>query len=154
MTSSVGSRDLPRPVLFAAGTLIVLALLVAAFGSGKSTDDSFATPIVASYELSLRSREDGSILPQLTDGRALPTIDAERAGFVSGVIRGLARGRKLGGVDALAPYRLTRLRDGRLMLIDTSTNTSIDVGLFGSDNARIFADLWRAADALAGNGDR
>lgn len=154
MTSSVGSRDLPRPVLFAAGFLLVLALLIAAFGDGKTTNANDATPIVASYEISLRSREDGSILPRLTDGRALPAIDAERAGFVSGVIRGLARGRKLGGVDALAPYRLTRLRDGRLMLVDTSTDTSIDVGLFGSDNAKIFADLWRAADALAGTGGR
>ncbi len=154
MTSSVGSRELPRPVLFAAGVLLVLALLIAAFGNGKTTNSNDATPIVASYEISLTTREDGSILPRLTDGRALPAIDAERAGFVSGVIRGLARGRKLGGIDALAPYRLTRLRDGRLLLVDTSTNTSLDVGLFGSDNARIFADLWRAADVLAGNGGR
>ena len=102
MTSSVGSRELPRPVLFAAGVLLVLALLIAAFGNGKTTDTNDATPIVASYEISLTTREDGSILP----------------------------------------------------LVDTSTNTSLDVGLFGSDNARIFADLWRAADVLAGNGGR
>ena len=105
MTSSVGSRELPRPVLFAAGVLLVLALLIAAFGNGKTTDTNDATPIVASYEISLTTREDGSILPRLTDGRAKD------------------------------PRRL-------------------DVGLFGSDNARIFADLWRAADVLAGNGGR
>jgi putative photosynthetic complex assembly protein len=93
-------------------------------------------------------------VPILNDGTELPTISADKAGFVTGVIRGLSRGRKLTGTDPDAPYRLSRLRDGRLLITDTYTDTSINLDVFGSDNARTFANIWAQGEAHASSHSR
>jgi len=151
VTTHAHPQDLPRPVLAAAGALVVFAILIAALARNGRPESAAIEPasIVASYDVQLLAQQDGAIVPVLPGGYRLPVIDVEHAGFVSGVVRGLARGRKLAAQDPNGPYRLVRMRDGRLLLIDPGTGTSIELGLFGSDNARIFATMWRTADARA-----
>jgi len=144
------SHDLPKPLLVSAGLLILMAIALVVVGdelpqSGPLPDDA----VVSSHDITLRTLEDGSILPLLSDGTRLATIKPEKAGFVSGVIRGLSRGRKLSGSDPDAPYRISRLRDGRLQLTDTATGTTLNLDVFGSDNARTFATLWEQSEARA-----
>jgi hypothetical protein len=69
-------------------------------------------------------------------------------------MRGLSRGRKLTGSDPDAPYRLSRLRDGRLLLTDTATGTTINLDVFGTDNAKTFAALWEQGEARSGRAPR
>ncbi|MBM4213823.1 MAG: hypothetical protein FJ179_08920 [Gammaproteobacteria bacterium] len=144
------AHDLPKPLLLSAGALVLAAILLVIVGDDlPQAPPSTRDAVVSSHELRLRSLEDGAIVPVLVDGTRLPAIRAEQAGFVSGVIRGLSRGRKLSGSDADAPYRLSRMRDGRLLLTDTATGTEIDLDVFGRDNARTFAELWEQGEARA-----
>ena len=150
MSHSHGTQDPPRALLIGAGLLIVAAVLLAAFG--RSSD--FAAPtlergaVVAAYEVRLFPLEDGSIDAFLaTDGTTLGRIPPDQAGFVSGVLRGLARGRSLADVPADTPYRLIRYTSGRFVLEDVGTGERIDLDVFGPTNAGTFARLWRAGDA-------
>ncbi len=142
------SHDLPKPLLVSAGLLILMAIGLVIVGDELPQPAPMPeSVVVSSHDVRLRTLEDGSIQPVLIDGTRLPTIKAESAGFVSGVIRGLSRGRKLTGSDPDAPYRLSRLRDGRLLLTDTATGTTINLDVFGSDNAKTFATLWQQGEA-------
>lgn len=147
--SAQHAHDLPRPLLLSAGLLVLAAIALVAVGDDLPQPTNAAEAVVSSHDVRLHTAEDGSIIPVLADGTRLPAIRAENAGFVSGVIRGLSRGRKLSGTDPDAAYRLSRMRDGRLLLTDTATGTTIDLDVFGSDNARTFATLWEQGEARA-----
>ena len=60
-------------------------------------------------------------------------------GFVRGVMRGLARDRKLLGVGHDDAFKLVRWADGRLSLEDPTTGRNIALEPFGADNSRVFA---------------
>lgn len=144
------AQDLPKPLLVSAGVLVLAAILLVIIGDKLPQADPLdPVAIVASHDIRLHKLEDGSIQAVLADGTRLSTIRVENAGFVSGVIRGLSRGRKLAGSDPDAPYRLSRMRDGRLLLTDTATGTSIDLDVFGRDNAGTFATLFEQSEARA-----
>lgn len=150
MSNREATRDLPRPLLLSAALLVLLAIALVAVGDDlPQTGVDDAALVVSSHDVRLRTLEDGSVLPVLVDGTRLKPIPADRAGFVTGVMRGLSRGRKLSGSDPDAPYRLARLRDGRLLLTDTATGTAINLDVFGSDNARTFADIWQQGERRA-----
>lgn len=150
MTSGEHTQDLPRPLLLSAGLLVLAAIALVALGDDlPHTGIDDAAIVVASHDVRLRTLEDGAVVPILTDGTRLQTISADKAGFVTGVMRGLSRGRKLSGSDPDAPYRLSRLRDGRLLITDTATGTSINLDVFGSDNARTFANIWQQGETHA-----
>ncbi len=149
------SHDLPKPLLVSAGLLILLAVSLVIVGDELPQAPPLSEDIVvSSHDIRLRTLKDGAIQPVLVDGTRLPTLKAEQAGFVSGVMRGLSRGRKLAGSDPDAPYRLSRLRDGRLLLTDTATGTTINLDVFGTDNAKTFAALWEQGEARSGRAPR
>lgn len=137
-------------MLLSAGLLVLAAIALVALGDDlPQTGIDDAAIVVSSHEVRLRTLEDGAVVPILVDGTRLETIDADKAGFVTGVMRGLSRGRKLSGSDPDAPYRLSRLRDGRLLITDTATGISINLDVFGSDNARTFANIWQQGEKHA-----
>lgn len=144
------TQELPRPLLISAGVLVLASIAMVFIGEDLPQSGAPSVEmVVSSHDVRLRTLEDGSIVPILLDGTRLAIIEAEKAGFVSGVMRGLSRGRKLSGSDPDAPYRLSRLRDGRLLITDTATGTSINLDVFGSDNARTFARIWQQGEAHA-----
>lgn len=150
MTNGEHTQDLPRPLLLSAGLLVLASIALVALGDDlphTGIDDTAI--VVSSHDVRLRTLEDGAVVPILTDGTRLATISADKSGFVTGVMRGLSRGRKLSGGDPDAPYRLSRLRDGRLLITDTTTGTSINLDVFGSDNARTFANIWQQGEQHA-----
>ncbi|NDE02344.1 MAG: hypothetical protein EBZ91_11485, partial [Gammaproteobacteria bacterium] len=143
-------HDFPRPMLFAAAALIVGSLSVAVIGTLTRPDplELRADQIVAAYDIRFVDQSDGGLTAMLADGEVLARMSVEESGFARGILRGLGRGRKLSGAAADEPYRLVRTRDGRLLLEDGTSGVSIELGVFGSDNAETFARLWRAGDAL------
>ena len=150
MSTSHAAQDPPRALLIGAGALIFIAVLLAAFGRSSP----LAGPtlergsVVAAYDVRLFPRDGGAIEAFLADdGAPLGIIAAEQAGFASGVLRGLSRGRSLADVPADTPYRLIRYTSGRFVLEDTGTGERIDLDVFGPTNAGVFARLWRAGDA-------
>jgi putative photosynthetic complex assembly protein len=100
--------------------------------------------VVSSHELRFEDRADGAVLvyehEQLVD-----TLSPGTNGFVRGVLRGLARGRRADGVGRSPPFRLTRWADGRLSLDDPETGRHVDLEVFGPTNAGAFADILTAS---------
>ncbi len=62
-------------------------------------------------------------------------------GFIRGVLRGMARDRKLRDIGPAAPFTLTLFSDDALTLADPATGRSIELGSFGPTNRQSFADL-------------
>ena len=68
-------------------------------------------------------------------------------GFIRGVLRGVARDRKMRGIGAQPPFALTLWRDGSLSLTDTATGREVELGGFGADNRAVFVALLEGEGA-------
>jgi len=137
---------LPRGALIGAGVLVSASLLLAALArlSGYQPERPPPSAVVSSHELTFADRPDGAVLvyehEQLVD-----TLAPGTNGFVRGVLRGLARGRRADGVGRSPPFRLTRWADGRLSLDDPETGRHVDLEVFGPTNAGAFAEILTAS---------
>ncbi len=69
--------------------------------------------------------------------QVIDVVEGE-AGFVRGILRTIARERRIRGIGKDAPMRLISYADGRLILQDTATNTKIELESFGSTNVQSF----------------
>ena len=83
----------------------------------------------------------------VASGRVVDAISPGTNGFLRGVLRGLARERKLQSIGTEPPFRLTRWDDGRLSLEDPATRQRIELASFGPTNAAAFARLLRDRSA-------
>ncbi len=99
--------------------------------------------IVASRDLRFADRGDGAvIITDVGNGNVAQIIPAgQKTGFVRGVMRSLARERRMAGIGAEAPFRLTAWADGELSLVDSATGRAIELNAFGPDNRAAFAAL-------------
>ena len=145
--ASHGSADasgLPRPIRIGAAALAALVVALAA-GARLSGTGHVTLPGVAVVEergLLIADGADGSVA--VTDARTGAVVAAFGPGegaFVRGVLRALARGRRVRGIGADAPFRLARWTDGRLTLADPTTGTHVELAAFGSTNATAFVAL-------------
>lgn len=92
--------------------------------------------------LRFADQEDGTVLIEdAGDGATIARIGREDGGFIRGVMRGLARERRMNGIGAEPPFRLTLWRSGELSLTDTETGRIIELGAFGPDNRAAFVRL-------------
>ena len=134
----------PRAPLVAAGTLVVLALVVVALVriTGVGVVRVPDAPAVETREFRFADRSDGSI--DVLDARANRVVDTVAPGtngFLRSTLRGMARERKRSGIGEEPPFELVGRADGRLTLIDPSTKRVIDLESFGPTNAAVFARL-------------
>ena len=140
---------MPRHALVGALMLVVGSILLAAFGRGLgATTPEPKAAVVAAYDVRFIDQPDGSLQVALADGRPLGTLSAAESGFARGLVRGFARGRRQAGIAADAPFRLTRLVDGRFLMQDPGQTMEVELDVFGSDNAAILARVWRAGHDL------
>jgi putative photosynthetic complex assembly protein len=97
---------------------------------------------VATRDLHFLDRADGAVVVTDLVGATVATIEpmAEQ-GFVRGVLRGLARERRLQQVGPGAPFRLEAWSDHGLTLTDLGTGRQIELGAFGPTNRAAFAML-------------
>ncbi len=142
-------QQVPRGALIAAAALILLAIALAALSRqgfiGRA--DSLSAPTVVSRDLVFLDRKDGGILVLAAEtGETVQSIEPGTNGFLRGVLRGLARERRLGGFDTHKPFRLLRQGDGRLTLVDLATDRHIELVSFGPTNARAFARFLTASE--------
>ncbi len=88
--------------------------------------------------LKFEDQEDGGVT--VIDANTNQVIDVVQgeAGFVRGILRTIARERRIRGIGKDAPIRLISYSDGRLILQDTTTNTNIELESFGSNNVQNF----------------
>jgi putative photosynthetic complex assembly protein len=148
MSDPTRPNSMPRGVLLAAAALVGFAILSAmgARVSGIGTTELPAAAPVEGRELRFEDRVDGGVAV-FEDGRIVHVVAPGTNGFLRGVLRGLARERKLRGVRAELPFRLTRWADGRLSVEDPATGRSVDLGAFGPANWAAFAQILTTPEA-------
>jgi putative photosynthetic complex assembly protein len=141
---------LPRPLLWGAAALVLLALL-AAGGARLAPGGDGAEPAPAalqSRDLFFEDRTDGGIdVRDARDRRVVEVIAAGTNGFLRGALRGLARERKRHGLGAEIPFRVAVRSDAHLVLEDPATRRRVDLGSFGPANSGAFARLLQAGSA-------
>ena len=137
---------IPRPALIGASALVLLTIL-AAFGSRVTGIGTVAVPpsvVVESRALVFEDAEDGSVaVRDPAQGSIVYRVAPGTNGFLRGVLRGLARERKLRGIGSQSAFVLTRWADGRLTLEDPETKRRLFLGPFGAANVAVFVDLLR-----------
>ena len=150
--SSAAAGGMPRHALVGAALLVAGSIVVAALGrlNASETGALPTVAVVSSHDLRFVDRPDGTLDAALADGRALGTLSVQEAGFTRGVLRGFARGRRQVGKPIDAPYRLSRLADGRFIMEDPGTPMRIELDVFGSANAATLARLFQAGETLTG----
>ena len=142
-----GMRIPKSLALIAVGGLAALILFVADYvDSGKLTRDADARAVITK-QLRFEDRSDGSIaVVSAPDGRVVKVIEGE-AGFVRGILRAMARERRIKEVNQTIPFELIARADGRLTLLDPATGNRIDLESFGKDNVIEFAVLLKPQGA-------
>lgn len=143
---------LPRGALVTAGALVLFALVatatvriagIPAAASPAAMRAQANVGAVSSRNLRFLDRGDGAVIIQDVDRGDTASIIApgEQTGFIRGVMRGLARERRMRGIGDQPPFNLTQWRDGELTLTDSATGRSIELTAFGSTNRATFAAL-------------
>lgn len=146
-----------RQVLLLAGGLVFITLLLTAAVSFGLVPRE-AVPSVARAQagvaavetrnLSFADRADGAVAVIDADTKETLAVllgENDGGGFIRGVMRGLARERRMSGLGAEAPFALTRWENGSLSLVDTATTRSIELGSFGPENRKAFARFLKSA---------
>lgn len=152
-------NTVPTPALVSAGLLVAFALAMTA-SVQLGWLDRAAVPSVerakadvapsARRMLAFADLADGSVrVTDAASGREVALIAAgsEKGGFVRGVLRGMARERRMHGIGAAPPFLLTLWQDGSLTLLDETTGRSVELGAFGPDNRVDFEALLHAGEA-------
>lgn len=144
--SAVPFRTWP---ILAAGLLVVIAIGAALVGrlAGVGTLALPASPTVRSVDLVFSDHRDGSVrVVNAADSRLVLTVPPGEGGFMRGVMRGLARDRKMRGLGPDLPFRLERRENGMLILLDPATGREIALGSFGPTNLEAFSQLLPTKD--------
>ncbi len=154
MTSAPHSHhvDVPKGALIMAGLLVVSSIAITSVARIAQIPPA-ASPVlmraekkiapVATRQLRFSDRADGAVIIEDvgTGGTALLLEPGTNSGFIRGVMRGLARERRMQGIDSTPPFALTLWKDGELSLTDTVTGRSIELNAFGTTNRATFLDL-------------
>lgn len=150
--SHAQAEQLPRGALILAGTLVGFAFLLTATVRIAGIAPA-ASPVLlrqAAHVAPLKTRtlrfideaDRGVRIEDVGTGRTAGMIvPGQKTGFIRGVMRGLARERRMHGIGGGPPFKLTQWQDGELSLTDTATGRSIELNAFGSTNRASFAAL-------------
>lgn len=154
MSAAHRHDNMVPPVALGLATLLVLAtlLLVVLARAGVLPASRSAADLRAETQvrpvaerLLLFADVDGFV--KVTDARSGDTVamlGQEGSGFIRGVMRGLARERRMHGLGAARPFRLTLYADTQLSLTDTATGRVIELSGFGATNREAFRKLLEA----------
>jgi putative photosynthetic complex assembly protein len=138
----------PREAVWGAAGLVLIALLgTVAVRAGLLPEVANPQAMRAETRATvLQSRDlqfldvDGDVVVKDLSGVTVAVIRPEsEQGFVRGVMRGLARERRLKEASVETPFRLQLWSDNGLTLTDLATGRQIELGGFGETNRKAFA---------------
>jgi len=114
------------------------------FGSAEVMDPS---TIVESRTLYFEDGEDGAVI--VREGDEIIEVLASGDGqFVRGVLRAMARQRRLSSGGPEEPFTLVHWADGRVSIEDPVSGERVVLNAFGSENLQAFARLLDAEDRI------
>jgi putative photosynthetic complex assembly protein len=149
----------PKPALIAAGAMVVMSLLMTTAVTLGFADRAAVPDIerekanvsqVAARSLRFLDGEDGSVeISDAQSGKMVAVIETETksGGFIRGVMRGLARERRMHGIGSEPPFALALWGDGSMSLTDSATGRKVELGAFGPDNREVFLKLFEESQA-------
>lgn len=150
-----GPSSVPRGFLIGAACLIVLTIVSAAAAriAGFPQQDRPQSKPAMMRVLRFEDRANGSIAvfdakaaKPGTTAKPVDVIAPESNGFIRATLRGLARKRRLAGIESI-DFVLTAWADGRLTLDDPATGGLVELEAFGHTNEEAFARLLIAGRA-------
>lgn len=134
---------IPRPVLFAAAALVGLSILAASLARvNRGVDEvslvDASTPATL-RELRFVDRTGGGVevFDALTR-ESLGILEVGKDGFVRGVMRALARQRRLKNISRETPVQLIQIDGHGLVLFDPATGQRVYLNAFGQTNVEAF----------------
>jgi len=125
--------------------LAVVILLVGNFVQSGKLEHQADADVIAKKTLRFRDLPSGAVgVISVDNGQMIAQVEGQ-AGFVRGILRALARDRRMRQISSDDAFELISRADGRLTLIDLATNNRIDLESFGKDNAAEFAAFLNIA---------
>jgi putative photosynthetic complex assembly protein len=125
--------------LFIASILAVVVLLIASYVQSGKIEPQVDAGVVAKKTLHFRDLPNGAVgVISAENGQMIAQVEGQ-AGFVRGILRALARDRRIRQISSDDAFELVSRSDGRLTLTDLATKNRIDLESFGKDNAAEFA---------------
>jgi putative photosynthetic complex assembly protein len=127
------------------GSMLLLILMAVGFARWQGISDRQAdAATVWQRDLIFADGPQGTVI--VKDARNQTTIASFEGeqGFLRSTLRALVRERKRQGIGPDAPMQLMGRADGRLTLLDPSTQQRIDLEAFGPSNVAVFAGLQKA----------
>lgn len=148
MTSQT-ALPVPNPTLPLAvkliGSMLLLIVLAIGFARWQGISDKQAdAATVWQRDLVFADGPQGSVIVKDAQSQTeIAQFEGEQ-GFLRSTLRALVRERKRQNIGPDAPMQLLGRADGRLTLLDPSTQQRIDLEAFGPSNAAVFAGLQKA----------
>lgn len=138
----------PNPTLPLAvkliGSMLLLIALAIGFARWQGISDKQAdAATVWQRDLVFADGPQGSVIVKDAQSQTeIAQFEGEQ-GFLRSTLRALVRERKRQNIGPDAPMQLLGRADGRLTLLDPSTQQRIDLEAFGPSNASVFAGLQK-----------
>jgi len=140
----VPSHSLPLAVKLI-GSMLLLILLAIGFARWQGISDKQAdAATVWQRDLIFADGPQGTVVVKDAKNQAEIAHFEGEQGFLRSTLRALVRERKRLNIGPDAPMQLLGRADGRLTLLDPSTQQRIDLEAFGPSNAAVFAGLQKA----------
>lgn len=152
------NETVPKSALIMAGALVGFAFLLTATMRIEQIPPAASPALLRSAEhasavrtRTLRFLDEADRGVRIEDvgtgATASVIVPGQQTGFIRGVMRGLARERRMHGIGSGPPFTLTQWSDGELSLTDSATGRSIELNAFGSTNRATFAALLNTTGA-------
>jgi putative photosynthetic complex assembly protein len=124
-------------VIFTALVMVVIG--VGSFMKAGALERQADASVLDQKDLYFRDLPDGSVgVISANNGEVIAKVTGQ-AGFVRGILRAMARERRIRQITSDEAFLLISHSDGRLTLVDPATQNRIDLESFGKDNAAEFA---------------
>jgi len=131
--------------LFIASLLAIVILFVANYVQSGKLEHQADAAVIAKRTLLFRDLPSGAVgVISADNGQMIAQVEGQ-AGFIRGILRAMARDRRMLEISSDDAFELVSRSDGRLTLIDLATNHRIDLESFGKDNAAEFAAFLNTA---------
>ena len=139
--------DVPKPVLYAAGLLILIMISIATFSkqTGIGRTEVIFAEIIEHRDLFFEDLANGDIhVMDANDNSTITTLHTGEGAFIRGVMRGLVRERRSYQSGPEIPFELCKHADGRYSINDPVTKRRIDLNPFGESNIEMFSKLLQS----------
>lgn len=149
--SDMHDQPFPRGILIAIASLVGFTIFAVAVARLTGFDPSQApvSPVVQVRDLRFEDAGDGDLaVYDHATGALVEMLPPEGDGFIRGVLRTLARERRMHSVDPNGPYRLSLRENGRYTLEDPTTDFLVDLRAFGPTNEAAVGRFMSASPAI------